>query len=69
VVAPDTPDWRTAQVLAAHRAAQQERYDKSTFPARLAEALRRHGIAVQAGRTSTHVMQGITNELVCLQRV
>jgi hypothetical protein len=56
VVAPDTPDQRTARILAARRATQQERYDKSAFPAQLAEALRRHGMAVQVGRTSTHVM-------------
>jgi hypothetical protein len=66
-VAPDTPDRRTARVLAAHRAAQQEQYNKSAFPAWLAEALRRHGMAVRVGRTSTHVMQGIINELACLQ--
>jgi hypothetical protein len=62
-VAPDTPDRRTAQVLAAHWATRQERYNKSAFPAQLAKALRRHGMAVQAGRTSTHVIQGITNKL------
>jgi hypothetical protein len=67
-VAPDTPDRQTAWVLAARRAAQQERHDKSAFPAQLAEVLRRHGMVVRAGRTSTHVMQGITNELVRLQR-
>jgi hypothetical protein len=63
----DTPDQRTAWVLAACQAARQERYDKSAFPAQLAKALRRHGMAVRVGRTSTHVMQGIINELVCLQ--
>jgi hypothetical protein len=52
----------------ARRAAQQEKYDKSAFLARLAEALRRHGMVVQVGRTSTHVMQGIINELARLQR-
>jgi hypothetical protein len=67
-VTPDTPDRRTARILAACRAAQQERYDKSAFPARLAEVLRRHGMAVQVGCTSTHVMQGIINELAHLQR-
>jgi hypothetical protein len=66
-VAPDTPDRRTAQVLVARWAARQEQYDKSAFPARLAEALRRHGMAVWVGRTSTHVMQGIINELMHLQ--
>jgi hypothetical protein len=66
-VAPDTPDQRTARVLAARQAARQERYDKSAFPARLAEALRRHGMAVWVGHTSTHVMQGIINELTRLQ--
>jgi hypothetical protein len=64
----DTPDRQTARVLAARRAARQERYDKSAFPARLAEVLRRHGMAVRVGRTSTHVMQGIINELARLQR-
>jgi RNase H-like domain found in reverse transcriptase len=68
VVTLDTPDQRTARVLVARRAARQERYDKSAFPARLAEALRRHGMAVRVGRTSTHVMQGIINKLVRLQR-
>jgi hypothetical protein len=67
-VTPDTPDRRTAWVLAACRAARQERYDKSAFPARLAEALQRHGMAVRVGCTSTHVMQGIINELARLQR-
>jgi hypothetical protein len=67
-VAPDTPDRWTAWILAARRAARQEQYDKSAFPARLAEALRRHGMAVWVGRTSTHVMQGIINELAHLQR-
>jgi hypothetical protein len=67
-VAPDTLDRQTAQVLAAHQAARQERYDKSAFPAQLAKALRRHGMAVWVGRTSTHVMQGIINELAHLQR-
>jgi Chromo (CHRromatin Organisation MOdifier) domain len=67
-VAPDTLDWRTAQVLATRRAARQEQYDKSAFPARLAEALQRHSMAVWVGRTSTHVMQGIINELARLQR-
>jgi hypothetical protein len=64
----DTPDWQTAWVLAARRAARQERYNKSAFPARLAKVLRRHGMAVRVGRTSTHVMQGIINELARLQR-
>jgi hypothetical protein len=68
-VAPDTPDWWTAWVLAACRATQQEQHDKSAFPARLAEVLQRHGMAVWAGCTSTHVMQGITNELARLQHV
>jgi hypothetical protein len=68
VVAPDTPDQQTAWVLVAHQAARQEQHDKSAFPARLAEVLRRHGMAVRAGRTSTHVMQGITNELMHLKR-
>jgi hypothetical protein len=68
VVAPDTPDWWTAWILAAHRAARQEQYDKSAFPAQLAEALQRHGMAVRVGHTSTHMMQGIINELVRLQR-
>jgi hypothetical protein len=67
-VAPDTPDWQTTRVLVAHWATRQERYNKSAFPARLAEVLQRHGMAVRAGRTSTHVMQGITNELAHLQR-
>jgi hypothetical protein len=47
---------------------RQERYDKSAFLARLAEALQQHGMAVWVGRTSTHVMQGIINELARLQR-
>jgi hypothetical protein len=67
VVALDTPDRRTARVLAARRATRQEQYDKSAFPARLAEALRRHGMVVWVGHTSTHVMQGIINELARLQ--
>jgi hypothetical protein len=66
-VAPDTPDQQTAWVLVARWATQQERHDKSAFPAQLAKVLQRHGMAVQAGRTSTHVMQGITNELTRLQ--
>jgi hypothetical protein len=66
-VALDTPDRRTAWVLAAHRAARQERYDKSAFLAQLAEALRRHSMAVRVGHTSTHMMQGIINELARLQ--
>jgi hypothetical protein len=52
----------------ACQAAQQEQYDKSAFPARLAEVLQRHGMVVRVGRTSTHVMQGIINELARLQR-
>jgi hypothetical protein len=39
VVAPDTPDQRTAWVLAACWAARQEQHDKSAFLAQLAEAL------------------------------
>jgi hypothetical protein len=39
VVPPDTLDWRTIWVLAAHQAARQERHDKSAFLAWLAEAL------------------------------
>jgi hypothetical protein len=39
VVTPDTPDWWTAWVLVACQAAQQEQYNKSAFPAWLAEAL------------------------------
>jgi hypothetical protein len=66
-VTPDTLDQQTARILAAHRATRQEQHNKSTFLAWLAEALQRHGMAVQAGHTSTHVMQGITNELACLQ--
>jgi Chromo (CHRromatin Organisation MOdifier) domain len=66
-VAPDTSDRRTTQVLAACQATQQEQHDESTFPARLAEALQRHGMAVWAGRTSTHVMRSITSELARLQ--
>jgi hypothetical protein len=66
-VAPDTLDRRTAWVLAACQAARQERYNKSAFPARLAKALRQHGMAVWVGRTSTHVMQGIINKLAHLQ--
>jgi hypothetical protein len=31
--------------------------------------LRRHGMVVRAGHTSTHMMQGIINELACLQCV
>jgi hypothetical protein len=68
-VTPDTLDQQTAWVLVARQAAQQERHDKSAFLAQLAEALRRHGMVVRAGHTSTHVMQGITNELACLQRM
>jgi Chromo (CHRromatin Organisation MOdifier) domain len=68
-VAPDTLDRRTTWVLAAHQAARQERHDKSAFLAWLAEVLRRHGMAVQVGCTSTHVMQGIINELARLQCV
>jgi hypothetical protein len=68
-VTPDTPDRRTAWVLAARWAARQEQYDKSAFPAQLAKVLRGHSMAVQAGCTSTHVMQGITNELMRLQCV
>jgi Chromo (CHRromatin Organisation MOdifier) domain len=66
-VAPDTLDRWTARVLAAHWATWQEQHDKSTFPAQLAEALWQHGMAVQAGHTSTHVMQGIMHELMCLK--
>jgi hypothetical protein len=68
VVALDTSDWWTTWVLAACQATQQERHDKSTFLAWLAEVLRRHGMVVQAGHTSTHVMQGIIHELMHLQR-
>ena len=68
VVTLDTLDRWTAQVLVARRAAQQEQYNKSAFLARLAKALQRHGMAVRVGRTSTHMMQGIINELACLQR-
>jgi hypothetical protein len=38
-VALDTPDWQTAQVLVARQATQQERHDKSAFPAWLAKVL------------------------------
>jgi hypothetical protein len=62
----DTPDWWTTQILVACQATQQEQHDKSAFLAWLAEALQRHGMMVQAGHTSTHMMQGITHELMRL---
>jgi Reverse transcriptase (RNA-dependent DNA polymerase) len=42
---------------------RQRRYNESTFSARLAEALRRHGVAVRTARTSSSVMDAITNQL------
>jgi hypothetical protein len=69
VVTPDTPDWWTAWVLAAHQAARQDQHNKSAFPAWLAEALQQHGMAVQAGCTSTHMMQGIMHKLMHLKHV
>jgi hypothetical protein len=45
---------------------RQKRYNETTFSARLAEALRRHGVAVRMARTSSSVMEGITDQLARL---
>jgi hypothetical protein len=45
---------------------RQKRYDESTFSARLAEALRRHGVAVRMARTSSSVMSDIMDQLARL---
>jgi hypothetical protein len=50
----------------ARTAMRQKRYDESTFSARLAEALRRHGTAVRTARTSSSMMRDITDQLARL---
>jgi hypothetical protein len=65
---PDRPG-QTVQMKtqrAAHTAVQQQRYNKGTFLARLAKALRRHGAAVRTARTSLSVMRDITDQLARL---
>jgi hypothetical protein len=47
----------------ARAAMRQKQYDESTFSARLAEALRRHRVAVRTARTSSSVMRDITDQL------
>jgi hypothetical protein len=47
-------------------ATQQKQYNESTFSARLAEALRQHGVAVHMTRTSSFVMRDITDQLARL---
>jgi Chromo (CHRromatin Organisation MOdifier) domain len=56
-----TKTWSTARA-----ATRQRQYNESTFSARLAEALRRHGMAVRMARTSSSVMGDITDQLVRL---
>jgi hypothetical protein len=62
---PDRPGRATQTKTrdTAHAATRQRRYDESTFSARLAEALRRHGVAVRTARTSSSVMRDITDQL------
>jgi hypothetical protein len=65
---PDRPGQTTQTKTRdmARAIARQRRYDKSTFSARLAEALRQHGMAVRTARTSSSVMRDITDQLARL---
>jgi hypothetical protein len=62
---PDRPGQATQTKTrgTARTAMRQKRYDESTFSARLAEALRRHGVAVRTARTSSSVIRDITDQL------
>jgi hypothetical protein len=65
---PDCPG-QTAQTKTrrtARTAMRQKQYNESTFSARLAEALRRHGVAVRTARTSSSVMGDIMDQLAQL---
>jgi hypothetical protein len=57
---------QTKTQKAAHTAVWQQRYNEGTFSARLAEALRRHGVAVHTARTSSSVMKDIMDQLTRL---
>jgi hypothetical protein len=65
---PDRPGQATQTKTrgTARTTMRQKRYDESTFSARLAEALRRHGVAVRTARTSSSVMRDITDQLARL---
>jgi hypothetical protein len=65
---PDRPGRATQTKMwgTARTAVRQKRYDESTFSARLAKVLRRHGTAVHTARTSSSVMRGITDQLARL---
>jgi hypothetical protein len=56
------PERTTMQGM-ARTAARQKRHDESTFSARLAEALRRHRVAVRTTRTSSSMMRDIMDQL------
>jgi hypothetical protein len=65
---PDRPGQatQTKTQSTAREATRQRRYDESTFSARLAEVLRRHGVAVRTTRTSSSMMSDITDQLARL---
>jgi hypothetical protein len=50
----------------ARTVTRQRHYEESTFLARLAKALRRHGMAVCTTRTSSSMMRDITDQLARL---
>jgi hypothetical protein len=65
---PDRPG-RSAQTRMqsmARATTRQRQYDESMFSARLAEALRRHRVAVRTTCTSSSVMRNITDQLARL---
>jgi hypothetical protein len=65
---PDRPGQatQTKTQSTAHEATRQKRYDESTFSARLAKALRQHGVAMRTARTSSSVMNDIMDQLARL---
>jgi hypothetical protein len=65
---PDRPGQATQTKTrsTACEATRQKQYDESTFSARLAEALRQHGVAVRTTRTSLSMMSDITDQLARL---
>jgi hypothetical protein len=56
-----TKAWSMARMTA-----RQRQYEESTFSARLAKALRRHGMTVRTAHTSSSVMRDIMDQLARL---
>jgi hypothetical protein len=54
---------QTKTQKAVRTATRQKQYDENTFSARLAKALRWHGVVVRTAHTSLSVMKDITDQL------